>query len=261
MAEESEDAGTETGADGRDPTKLTAAELEAGYTINHRIYELVGIGSATGAFFWAAHSLLKLSGTMVALEIIPAAIIAMLCADLVSGLVHWGFDTWGTVNTPVVGRLAIRTFRHHHVDPRAMLNHDFVETNGHNMMLSLPFSIGILWRLRESSPLLASPDGLSLGSTILTLAIFLTGAFIGMTSQIHKWAHHPSPPRVVRMLQRAKFVLGPEHHGIHHAAPHDTHYCITAGWLNAFLAKVYFFRIAEALITKVTGVKPRTGTP
>ena len=43
-------------------------------------------------------------------------------ADLVTGVVHWACDTWGSTRTPVVGGTLIRAFREHHEAPRAMLD-------------------------------------------------------------------------------------------------------------------------------------------
>src|SRR5262245_26028742 len=111
------------------------AKLEAGYTRWHRAYEVTGIliTSTTGA--WLCLRLGKsvsLSGWLAPL----AVLVGLLLADFTSGFIHWLFDTWGSVETPFFGSLAIRTFRHHHADPRAITSHDFIETNGHNITLA-----------------------------------------------------------------------------------------------------------------------------
>jgi hypothetical protein len=55
----------------------------------------------------------------------------------------------------------------------------------------------------------------------------------------------------VRWLQRARIILSPQHHNIHHAAPHDKYYCITVGWMNPLLTRIKFFRLCEALMARV----------
>ena len=225
-----------------------AAALEAGYEKTHRAYELSGI---VGAVIMACWLLLRIiqSAPVSLWWMTLAALIGTLAADFTSGFVHWMFDTWGSVDTPVVGRLAIRTFRHHHVDEKAITHHDFVETNGHNFALSLlPGTIGVLW----VRPATATSFDVFCGMALLGLAVVNT-----WTSQIHKWAHTEERPRIVRLLQDARIILHPAHHAVHHKTPHRRNYCITLGWLNAPLRAIHFFETLERIVTAVTGAIPR----
>ena len=178
--------------------------------------------------------------------IAAAVVLGYLAADLISGLVHWALDTWGSATTPLLGQGFIRPFREHHTDPLSITRHDFVATNGNTCMASLP--------------LLAGACALPLTSVgrVLTAA-FLLSLTLGLlaTNQIHKWAHQPDPGPVVRGLQRCRLILTPEHHHVHHVAPYATHYCITTGWLNAVLASLRFHRRAERAIAIVTGGRRR----
>jgi ubiquitin-conjugating enzyme E2 variant len=225
-----------------------AGELEAGYTRGHRIYELCGMVGCVASSLWLLVRVLEsrpFSGWWVPL----AALVGMLAADFVSGLFHWGFDTWGKVDTPVVGRLAIRTFRHHHVDAKAITRHDYIETNGHNYGLAFPVALGVAIGL---DPATATLLHVFVGMSTLSLVVFVC-----MTSQIHKWAHQDSPSRFVVFLQRWRLIITPEHHSVHHIAPYLRNYCITVGWMNGPLHAVRFFETLERVISAVTGAVPR----
>jgi ubiquitin-conjugating enzyme E2 variant len=180
-------------------------------------------------------------------HLLPLAfLIGLLGADFISGFVHWMADTWGTPDTPLVGKTLIRTFREHHVDQKAITRHDFIETNGSNMwggssMLIFALIIGGGDRLHA----------LVQGS-LLFFAIF-----VALTSQIHRWAHGDTPPLLVRWLQWSRLLLTAQHHERHHIAPFDRSYCITCGWLNQPLHSIRFFRTLEDLITALTGALPR----
>jgi len=227
-----------------------ATKLEDGYSKGHRLYEIIGILLAVTCATLLALRMAKcpsLSGWWTPL----AALVGLLFADWVSGFVHWMFDTWGSVDTPVVGKLAIRTFRHHHTDAKAITRHDFIETNGHNISLTLICTVsGLVF-------VIPNPQEADLYDVFLVQCLLWGSFFTCLTSQIHKWAHMDRPPRFVALLQRARLVLHPDHHDGHHTAPYARNYCITVGWMNGPLRAIRYFETLEWIITAVTGAIPR----
>ncbi|HET9703427.1 MAG TPA: fatty acid desaturase CarF family protein [Vicinamibacterales bacterium] len=176
---------------------------------------------------------------------LPALVVGMAAADLASGLVHWSADTWGHDDLPVVGRRLLVPFRLHHLDPDDLTRRRFADCNGDVAAIALPVLAGLL--VVPLDRIWPAP----------AVAIF-GFAGVGMwTNQIHKWAHLPAPPRLVRLLQNAHVILGRREHERHHHDRYDSHYCITTGWWNRPLEAVQFFRRAEALVTFVTAAEPR----
>lgn len=160
-----------------------------------------------------------------------------IVADMMTGIVHWAGDTVGSSSWPILGKGIIHPFRHHHVDPIDLTRHDFVELNGNNALASLPVLVGAV---------LLAPYAPYAAMFLTTVVVFAMA-----TNKIHQWAHHPSPPRWVRALQRARLILPPEHHQIHHTFPHDRAYCITTGWMNPVLDTLGVFRAAEWVLERV----------
>lgn len=177
----------------------------------------------------------------------PLAFMAgMIAADFGSGIVHWGADTWGRDDLRIVGPRLLVPFRVHHINPEDFLRRSFVDTNGEVAFAYAPVLIALCWVPLDRYPAAAA-------------AVF-GFAFCGvgmMTNQIHQWAHMPSPPPVVRMLQDVGIILGRGEHATHHERPYDARYCITTGWCNGPLEALGFFRRLERAITALTGVHPR----
>ena len=206
-----------------------------------------------GVAIAAAAALLLALGVRVAMRVnllqwwVPVAFAAgIAAADLASGLVHWGADTWGRANLPVVGARLLVPFRLHHLDPDDFLRRRFLDANGDTAALTTPALAALLLMPLDSGALRA-----------LAVAGFGCCAFGAMTNQIHQWAHMPRPPRAVRGLQALGMVLRPVDHAAHHAGTYDRHYCITTGWCNRPLEAVGFFRRLERGVTWLTGVQPR----
>ena len=177
----------------------------------------------------------------------PFALVAgMAAADFLSGMVHWGADTWGRDDLPIVGRRLLVPFRIHHVNPDDFLERPFLDTNGEVAFLSIPVLL--------AARLL--PLDASWGGALAVAAIGLCGVGM-MTNQIHQWAHMRPAPGPVRLLQRAGLILGHPAHQCHHLQPHDGTYCIATGWCNAVLDRCRFFRRLERVVSICTGAVPR----
>uniref|UniRef100_A0A336LYN7 CSON008494 protein n=1 Tax=Culicoides sonorensis TaxID=179676 RepID=A0A336LYN7_CULSO len=189
-------------------------------------------------------------------ERISAVIIGAFCgiltADLGSGVVHWGADTWGSVELPIIGKNFLRPFREHHIDPTSITRHDFIETNGDNFMIAIPILLKLAYGF------LAKTDSQIQLDYAFSAYLFLCSIFVAMTNQIHKWSHtYWGLPKWVIFLQNHHVILPRRHHRIHHVAPHETYFCITTGWLNWPLEKIKFWSTLETIIEFITRQRPR----
>lgn len=171
-----------------------------------------------------------------------------LAADLVTGCVHWACDTWGDERTPWVGEGLIRSFREHHREPRAMLEHDWIEVNG-QPAAAAAIGFGVL-------ALPAARDAIGERAFVHAFLWSLV-AVAALANQLHQWSHAPAPPRWVRRLQRSGWILSPSRHARHHRLPYATAYCVATGWLNGPLDTLRFWRALERAVTRVTGALPR----
>lgn len=220
------------------------------YSAMHRALEISGIvafAAMTVGLSWHLGVVAERSQLWL---LLPAALTGYVAADLLTGLAHWLFDTWGTVDTPFIGKNFIRPFREHHSDPLSITRHDFVETNGNNCLATLPVLLAACF----------IPAGSRVGLFAVASLLFLSAGAVA-TNQFHKWAHTDDPGSVVSALQRYHLILPREHHRIHHAAPFATHYCITTGWLNPVLRATDAFRRLERLLSSATGARPRAAEP
>ncbi len=175
---------------------------------------------------WVGVSLARLVTAGWWLAVLIALPLGVAAVDLLSGVVHWACDRFGDASTPLVGSLLIRAFREHHVDPRQMVEHDWIETNGEPCFFAALFLAALAF--------LAPNVQSELGAAAVTL-VWTMAAVGSWANQVHKWAHMSEPPRLARFLQRVGLALRPDEHACHHQAAHDSGYCISTGWMNPLL--------------------------
>src|SRR4051812_4798091 len=89
-----------------------AHKLAAGYSKTFRAVEYLSIATFIAMSGWLLYRLYGFSSTAWTIYLV-AYIGGMIGADLVSGLVHWAGDTWGTPDWPIIGPALIRPFREH----------------------------------------------------------------------------------------------------------------------------------------------------
>lgn len=219
--------------------------LKSGYTPEKRRFEICTLITFTILWVLTAYNITQQGGfNNWALNAV-SLLTGILVADFLSGVVHWYFDTYGTVNTPVIGVL-IRSFREHHINPKAMCDHDFIEVSADNCIIPIPFLITCaIWQVQLSWTI----------EMFLMCSTLWTVVFVLFTNQVHKWAHMSDKfrPHIVRVLQKSGFILRSKHHWEHHLNPYDHNYCIFNGWCNPFLEKIDFWKKVENLIQKHTG--------
>ncbi len=183
-------------------------------------------------------------------EAIPLFLLAFASgytlADFLSGIAHWLADRYGSPELPLLGKHFILPFRLHHIHPKDITTHDFIELNGNSCITVSLFMIPTL---------LLPPIGFSIPLFFLTSTLLTLFFAIALTNQFHKYAHSYSAPAFIRLLQKFHLIIPHSHHNIHHKAPFETHYCITTGWLNKPLQKIQFFPRCEKLIYRLTGKK------
>ncbi len=199
------------------------------------------LGLALFAALWLGVGLDALRAVSSAVEVLAALVavpVALLAADLASGIAHWFCDRFFHEDTPLIGPAVIRPFREHHRDPLAMTRHGFVELNQPNCVAMVPL---LAWAWLWNEAAFEGASGAFVAWFLLTFTLS-----IGLTNQVHCWAHADRGPRLVRSLQRAKLILSPEQHARHHRD--GSAYCVTGGWLNAPLDRFRMFERIERVL-------------
>lgn len=222
--------------------------LADGYTTTKRKFEIFTLSSFSLCLIICSYQLTDVLSKHDWPIFFASIIVGLLITDLISGLVHWAFDTWGSLDTPLIGTNFIRSFREHHLDPAAMTRHDFIEVSSDSCILPLPL-LAIL--------ALINPHPTTIFFKLVLSTTITTCFFVTFINQCHKWAHLRNNHPILRWMQQNRLILNPQEHNVHHTRPYDDYYCTFNGWMNPPLSAINFWRFLEDTITKWTGAIPR----
>lgn len=174
-----------------------------------------------------------------------AALAGTYTADLVSGLLHWAFDTWFTADITPVRRIVL-IVREHHVYPQRIFKYGLAEDVGLMSAFGLASSAPTAVLLACDRP--QTPHRrLAVCVFSLTYSVLVT-----VSLDLHKAGHSFNPGPLTRAGQRAGILLTPQHHMKHHAGEHDSHYCLVNGWADRTLGELGLFKALEAFVQHTT---------
>ena len=170
---------------------------------------------------------------MIAVEFIAV----WLLVDFVSGVVHWAEDSYGTENTPVIGRWIVGPNLLHHRNGSEFVRESWIASS---------------WDLALVGAAILAAAGLA---GVLTWHVGLFAVLGANANQIHKWNHmrNSSVPLAIRVLRRLCLLQSPRHHAQHHRGTKDSHYCVITMALNPLLDCVGFWRRLEKMLVPVLG--------
>lgn len=202
----------------------------------HPVYRNLGAVVATVIVVLQAVCLALLPWDEASLLWLPLLVVAYVLADFVNGLIHMAMDHADNYSS-VIGPLVAAFHRHHHM-PQYRDRPVLVVLLAENSMK--------VWLAVYMVLLVATLGHLPVELGVLLLAFSL----LSSVAELSHYLCHNSTHGFVRALQRARILLHPDHHRLHHAAE-NTHYAFLNGMTNPLVnwiaKRVYPAGHAEAI--------------
>jgi ubiquitin-conjugating enzyme E2 variant len=220
------------------------------FTSSDDLFQLAGGALNAAVTLPACLALVSVAGSGSGLLLAAGLAAGTFAADLVSGVLHWAFDTYFSDRNTLIKRTVL-IVREHHVFPERIFRYGLWREAG---TVSWFAAIGAapVHAIAWAAP--AIPSGLRFALIVAALTFALELTFM---LQFHKAGHRPRRGRTIRALQRMRLLLAPEHHLTHHAGRHDVNYCLINGIADDTLGRVGFFRFLEVAIQAATGAIAR----
>jgi hypothetical protein len=194
----------------------------------------------------AAYLVLQRDASGIAWPHILAALAAgYFAADFASGLVHWSMDTW--FDERILGR-AVAIAREHHTHPQHILGYSFLE---HATLGSAPSAVVV--GIASLVTALLPP---SVATYCLMLVWLVVSSCLLFGTSFHNLCHRGSTSPVVRLARKARLIVAPDHHWMHHRTQ-TIHYCVINGWANPLCDRLLVWRRLERLVQAASGAVPR----
>ncbi|KAH6776832.1 hypothetical protein C2S51_008144 [Perilla frutescens var. frutescens] len=178
------------------------------------------------------------------IQLLLAASLGYVLADLGSGIYHWAIDNYGGDQTPVFGP-QIESFLYHHQHPAEITKCE---------------TAGILCTVAEVVTVVVTPINILSDHPIFLAFVAVFTGCVMFSLKFHAWAHTPRRklPPLVTALQDAGVLLKWSEHTKHHRPPFNSHFCTVSGIWNRVLDEFNILAAFEVALFRATGVRPRS---
>lgn len=183
----------------------------------------------------------------ISIKLMLAFVAGFHTIAFIISFIHWFLDTWTSQNAWIRKRF-FNQAKGHHYYPTLVIEKDFFARNDDVIYGSLFFGIFLL----------AGHSYFGLYTKMYIYSLMIS-TYVAL--EIHRYAHMPAKdvPTPIKLLQRSGIILSKESHAKHHSGKyHNQSYDLMSTHMNTIMDYLEIYPKLEKIITKVTGLEPRT---